>query len=96
MIKRLNYGMVGGGLNAFIGGVHRVAVSFDGRAQLVAGCFNSNTEPNKECGEFFGLDSDRVYKDYVEMAAKESVREDGINFVTIAAPNNMHYPVAKA
>lgn len=95
MVKRLNYGMVGGSLNAFIGGVHRVAVSFDGRAQLVAGCFSPNTEPNKECGEFFGLDSDRVYKDYAEMAAKESSRDDGINFVTIAAPNNMHYIVAK-
>ena len=95
MIKRLNYGMVGGGLNAFIGGVHRVAASFDGRAQLVAGCFNSNPEPNKECGEFLGLDLDRVYKDYMEMAEKESAREDGINFVTIAAPNNMHYLVAK-
>lgn len=95
MIKRLNYGMVGGGLNAFIGGVHRVAASFDGRAQLVAGCFNSNPEPNKECGESLGLDLDRVYKDYMEMAEKESAREDGINFVTIAAPNNMHYLVAK-
>ena len=95
MIKRLNYGMVGGHLNAFIGGVHRVGASFDGRAQLVAGCFSSKPEPNKECGEFLGLESDRIYKDYIEMAEKESAREDGINFVTITTPNNMHYNVAK-
>lgn len=95
MIKRLNYGMVGGHLNAFIGGVHRVAAAFDPRAQLVAGCFSSKPEPNKECGESLGLELDRVYKDYEEMAAKESAREDGIKFVTIATPNNTHYLAAR-
>ena len=96
MNKTLNYGMVGGSLNAFIGGVHRVGVAFDGRAFLTAGCFSTNEEKNKECGEFYKLDSDRVYASFEEMAQKESEREDGIDFVTITAPNNVHYEAAKA
>lgn len=95
MKKTLNYGMVGGDRSAFIGGVHRVAVNFDGRAFLAAGCFNPNMEANKECGEYYQLAEDRIYRDYKEMAAKESQRVDGIDFVTIAAPNAIHYAVAK-
>ena len=82
-------------LNAFIGGVHRIAVNFDGRAQLVAGCFNPDMAANKECGQFYRLDEDRIYADYKEMAQKESEREDGIDFVSIVTPNFLHYQVAK-
>lgn len=95
MRKTLRYGMVGGDLNAFIGGVHRIAINFDGRAQLVAGCFNPDMAANKECGEFYRLDEDRIYADYKEMAQKESEREDGIDFVSIVTPNFLHYQVAR-
>ena len=88
--------MVGGGLHAFIGGVHRTAICFDGRASLVAGCFSPNMDTNKECGEFYHLDNDRIYADYKEMAEKEGRREDGIDFVSIVTPNFLHYEVAKA
>ena len=95
MRKTLRYGMVGGDLNAFIGGVHRTAIHFDGRAMLVAGCFNPDMAANKSCGEFYRLDEDRIYADYKEMAEKESKREDGIDFVSIVTPNFLHYQVAK-
>ncbi len=93
--KKLLYGMVGGDLHAFIGGVHRAAISFEGKAFLAAGCFTPNQKANKECGEFYQLDNDRIYVDYMEMAEKESKRRDKIDFVTIASPNFLHYQVAK-
>jgi len=96
MVKKLNYGMVGGSLSAFIGAVHRIGASFDGKTHLVAGAFSSNEKSNKECGEYFELDPERVYSSYVEMAEKEAAREDGIDFVTISIPNNHHYDAAKA
>ena len=37
-------GMVGGGRDAFIGGVHRIAAWMDGKIDLVAGAFSSNPE----------------------------------------------------
>jgi predicted dehydrogenase len=96
MSKTLSYGMVGGGLSAFIGGVHRVGVNFDGRAFLKAGCFSKNDAKNKETADFYQIDADRTYQNYKEMAEKEGAREDGIDFVTITAPNDVHYEAAKA
>lgn len=93
--KTLQYGMVGGDLHAFIGGVHRHAVNFEGKAFLAAGCFNPDLAANKECAAFYHLDEDRVYESYKEMAEKESQREDKIDFVSIVTPNFLHYEVAK-
>lgn len=92
----LRYGMVGGGPGAFIGDVHRKAIALDGKATLVAGSFSRNYENTLATGKSLGLDPDRLYRTFEEMAEKEAAREDGIDFVSIVTPNNMHYPVAKA
>lgn len=89
----LNYGMVGGGKNAFIGDVHRHAIGLDGLATLVSGCFSSNYENTLETGEELGIVKDRLYKDYEEMSKKEAGK---IDFVVIVTPNNLHYSVSKA
>ena len=96
MAKQIRYGMVGGGLNAFIGEVHRKALNFDTRAELVAGSFSSHADRNAATGEAYCLDPARVYASYEEMAKAEAAREDGIDFVSVVTPNNMHYPVCKA
>ena len=95
---KLRYGMIGGDLKAFIGGVHRKAIAIDELADLVAGCFNpADQEANKECAEHYGLDSSRVYKDYLEMAEAESKKsaDERLDFVSICTPNRFHYDVAK-
>lgn len=92
---QIRYGMVGGHMNAFIGEVHRKAIAFDPRAQLVAGCFSTNAEKNRETGETYSLDMSHVYPSYEAMAEAESRRPDGIDFVSITTPNNTHYDVAK-
>ena len=95
-MAKLRYGMVGGGPGAFIGDAHRKAISLDGTAELVAGCFSRTPEKTKEQGKALGLDPERCYANYKEMAAAESAREDGIDFVVIVTPNNTHYEIAKA
>lgn len=87
--------MVGGGRGAFIGAVHRMAANLDGKIELVAGAFSSDPEKSKLSGEDFFLDPDRVYRSYEEMAQKEAVREDKIDFVSIVVQNHLHVPVAK-
>jgi sugar phosphate isomerase/epimerase len=42
--RRIRLGMVGGGRDAFIGGVHRIASRIDDRYELVAGAFSSTPE----------------------------------------------------
>ena len=98
MTQKLKMGMVGGGRDAFIGGVHRMAARLDGRIELVAGAFSSDPAKSKASGEDLGLDPARVYPDYETMAAAESKLPDGerIDFVSIVTPNHVHYPPAKA
>ena len=50
-MKKLSYGMVGGGPGAFIGDAHRHAINLDGQAQLVAGCFSRTPEKSMETGK---------------------------------------------
>jgi len=95
-IRRLRYGMVGGGPGAFIGEVHRKAIGLDGLADLQAACFSKSLEKTLETGRSLGLAVDRLYADYNAMAAAESTRADGIDFVVIVTPNSGHYAAAKA
>ena len=93
--RRIRLGMVGGGQGAFIGGVHRIAARIDDRFELVAGALSSTPEKALASAGEIGLDPERSYGSYVEMAATEAEREDGIEAVAIVTPNHMHFPVAK-
>ena len=90
------YGMVGGGPGAFIGEVHRKAINFDGQAELKAGCFSSSYDNTLATGAGLGLSDDRLYRTFDEMAEKEAMHPDRIDFVVIVTPNHTHYAVARA
>ena len=92
----IRLGMVGGGQGAFIGAVHRIAARMDGEFQLVAGALSSNPERAKASAAELGLDPDRSYGSFAEMAKAEAKRPDGIEAVAIVTPNNVHYPAARA
>jgi predicted dehydrogenase len=89
-------GMVGGGQGAFIGGVHRIAARMDGHYELVAGALSANPEKALASAAELGLDPERSYGSYEDMAKAEAKRPDGIEAVSIVTPNHMHFPVAKA
>ncbi|MDN2580931.1 Gfo/Idh/MocA family oxidoreductase [Aquibium sp. ELW1220] len=92
----IRLGMVGGGQGAFIGGVHRIAARLDGDFVLVAGALSSDAERARASGAELGLDPERSYGSFEEMAAAEAGRADGIEAVAIVTPNHMHFPAAKA
>lgn len=89
---RIRLGMVGGGRDAFIGAVHRIAARIDDQYELVAGCFSSDAEKSLASAADLGVA--RAYASFAEMAAKEARRKDGIEAVAIVTPNHMHAPVA--
>ena len=95
MAREIKYGMVGGSIYAFIGEVHRKALAFDTRAELVAGCFSNVESENIDTAKAYGVSAERTYKDYKEMAAAEAKRADKLDFVSICTPNFLHYEVAK-
>lgn len=94
----VRYGMVGGGPDAFIGAVHRMAARLDGRLELVAGAFASTAEGSRRTGAELGLDPARAYGSWKEMVeAEASLPADvRIALVSIVTPNHLHHPVAKA
>ena len=92
----IRLGMVGGGRDAFIGAVHRIAARLDGEFELVAGCFSSTAEKSKASGADLGLDPDRVYGSFDEMAQREARLKAGVEAVAIVTPNHMHAAPAKA
>jgi predicted dehydrogenase len=98
MNRKLRMGMVGGGRGAFIGSVHRMAAALDGKIELVAGAFSSDPEKSRLSGQDLYLDPSRVYGSYEEMAKSEAALPVGerIDFVSIVARNDVHYPAAKA
>lgn len=94
--RRLRLGMVGGGNDAFIGAVHRLAARIDDRYEFVAGALSSSPEKARASGHALGLAEDRIYPDYQTMAQQESARDDGIDAVSIVTPNHMHHDPAVA
>lgn len=94
--RPLRWGLVGGGQGAFIGGVHRIAARLDAQYLLVAGALSSDPVRARASGAELGLPGERCYSDYREMARAEAARPDGIEVVSIATPNHLHYPVACA
>jgi predicted dehydrogenase len=96
--RKLRMGMVGGGRGAFIGAVHRMAASLDGRIELAAGAFSSDPEKSRASGRDLLLPGDRVYGTWAEMIEKEKARpaSERIDFVAIVTPNHEHFPPARA
>jgi predicted dehydrogenase len=94
--RRLRLGMVGGGQEAFIGAVHRIAARMDDRYELVAGALASDPERAKASAAELRIAPERAYGSFEEMARKEAAREDRIDAVAIVTPNHLHHPIAKA
>lgn len=94
--EKLRVGMVGGGRNAFIGAVHRLAMRLDDQIALVAGALSADPANAAASAADIGIAPERSYADYREMARAEAARPDGIEAVVIVTPNHLHAPVATA
>jgi len=89
-------GMIGGGKNAFIGAVHRIAANMDGLIELHCGAFSSNPELSLESGKELGLSQDKCYESYTQMIETEAKlsTEERMDFVSIVTPNHAHFAPA--
>ncbi|MDP2415593.1 Gfo/Idh/MocA family protein [Daejeonella sp.] len=96
MKRKLRMGMIGGGKDAFIGAIHRIAANMDGLIELVCGALSSSPEKALESGRTLFLPEDRIYPNYEEMILQESRLPAGqrMDFVSIVTPNHAHFAPA--
>ncbi len=96
MNRKLRMAMIGGGKDAFIGAVHRLAMNMDGQVELVAGALSINPEIAVESGKMLFLDEERIYTDYKILLEKEAAMpaDKRIDFVSIVTPNFVHFDPA--
>jgi len=94
--RKLRMGMIGGGKDAFIGAIHRIAANMDGQIELVCGALSINKEIAIESGKILFLPDDRTYTNFEEMILAESKlpADERMDFVTIVTPNFAHFAPA--
>lgn len=88
--------MVGGGKDAFIGAIHRIAANMDGMIELVCGALSINPEVAKDSAKSLFLPESRTYLTYEEMIKAEAAlpADQRMDFVTIVTPNFAHFAPA--
>jgi predicted dehydrogenase len=95
-MSKIRMGIVGGGPEAFIGVIHRMAAWLDGEIELVCGAFSRDAQKSKQAGKQLFLQENRVYGNYQKMMEQEAklAKNERMEFVAIVTPNNTHYPIA--
>ena len=88
--------MIGGGKDAFIGAIHRLAANMDGMIELVCGALSITPATAQESGEILFLPKNRIYLNFEDMIIKEAALPVDIrmDFVTIVTPNFAHFAPA--
>jgi predicted dehydrogenase len=95
-MKKLNWGLVGGGEGSQIGPAHRLGAAVDGHYAFVAGALDHRPDAARAFGAQLGLAPDRAYGHWREMLEGERDREDRVDLVTVATPNATHFEIARA
>jgi predicted dehydrogenase len=96
-MKKIKFGMIGGGIGAFIGDAHRRASRICNDFELVGGVFDIDYEKSKQFAAQEGIASERCYKSVDEFIKTESEMDADkrIEVVAIVTPNALHFPFAK-
>jgi hypothetical protein len=95
-MRKLKMGMVGGGKNAFIGAIHRIAANIDGLIELHCGAFSSDSEISKESGKAF-LPEENVTVPIKKCFLHESLLQKGTDgFCHYCNSNFAHFAPAMA
>ena len=95
-MRKLRWGIVGGGDGSQIGFAHRAGAELDRRFEFAAGAMDADPVRAREFALKLGLSPDRAYGSWQQMLEKEMARNDRIDLVTVATPNSTHFDIAKA
>ena len=94
-MKKLQWGMIGGGEGSQIGPAHRLGAGLDSLFEFSAGALDHRPEYGIDYGQRLGL-GDRAYGGWQDMLKAEKKRDDRVDLVTVATPNATHFEITKA
>jgi predicted dehydrogenase len=89
-MTKIRAAMVGGGIDGFIGEIHRMAMRLDENYDLVAGALSSDPEKALESASKLGI---MGYGSWSELLEKE---QGNVECVVIVTPNDSHAEIATA
>jgi predicted dehydrogenase len=95
-MAKLKWGMIGGGEGSQIGPAHRLGAQADGNFTFFAGALDAEPAKGKAYAQSLGIEADRAYGNWQEMLAGERNRDDKVDLVTVATPNNTHFEITKS
>ena len=95
-MRKLNWGMIGGGEGSQIGPAHRISAALDGLYTMAAGALDADPTKGRDYAIHLGIAADRAYGDWREMLAGEKGRTERLDLVTVATPNSTHYEITRA
>ena len=96
MTGKVRVGLVGGGIESFMGGIHLAAIEQSGEAEVVCCALASTRHASFAAGKQLNFPLRRSYGTYRDMFRREAVlpEDERMEFVSIIAPNGMHYPIS--
>lgn len=86
----LRLAFIGGSINSAVGNTHKISCQMDGRWELVAGCFSTNSDINQKTAERWGVEPDRTYGSWQELLNNEKEKIDAVSILT---PTPDHWTV---
>jgi len=95
-MKKLKWGLIGGGEGSQIGPAHRLRALADGLFEFSAAALDHRPDIGRNYAKSLGIHENRAYGDWHEMLTSEVKRDDRIDLVTVATPNSTHFEITKA
>ena len=95
-MKKLKWGLIGGGEGSQIGPAHRLGALADGLFEFSAAALDHRPDIGRNYAKSLGIHENRAYGDWHEMLTSEVKRDDRIDLVTVATPNSTHFEITKA
>ena len=95
-MKKLKWGLIGGGEGSQIGPAHRLGALADGLFEFSAAALDHRPDIGRNYAKSLGIHENRAYGDWHEMLTSEVKRDDCIDLVTVATPNSTHFEITKA
>ena len=78
----LRIAFIGGAINSAVGYSHFVASTMDRRWDVVAGCFSTHEQDNRETASSYGIPAERLHTNWQDLVAAERGRIDAVAILT--------------